>query len=187
MSLVVDHFPDRLVSLAIELEQLHRLDRKLVARARVELDPGVEQPQFDIVRSNPRELHPLVDTYGHYIDGKWVEPDSGRYDDIGRNFGRARPATGFSIADLREAAQLAAPLPAPKAIAAPHGADPQLNALVDALRSQGQIVVRSGDARLAEGGFELDREIRLIGARWQVVARTGAAVGASAEARPDGR
>ena len=28
------------------------------------------------------ELHPLVDTYGHYIDGKWVEPDSGRYDDV---------------------------------------------------------------------------------------------------------
>jgi aldehyde dehydrogenase (NAD+) len=28
------------------------------------------------------ESHPLVDTYGHYIDGKWVDPDSGRYDDV---------------------------------------------------------------------------------------------------------
>ena len=28
------------------------------------------------------EICPLVDTYGHYIDGKWVDPDSGRYDDI---------------------------------------------------------------------------------------------------------
>jgi aldehyde dehydrogenase (NAD+) len=28
------------------------------------------------------EMHPLVDTYGHYIDGKWVDPDSGRYDDV---------------------------------------------------------------------------------------------------------
>ncbi|HEV3020765.1 MAG TPA: ATP phosphoribosyltransferase regulatory subunit [Burkholderiaceae bacterium] len=112
----------------------------------------------------------------------------GRYDDIGRNFGRARPATGFSIVDLREAAQLAAPLPAPKAIAAPHGADPQLDALVDALRSQGQIVVRSADGRLAEGEFELDREIRRVGARWQVIARSHpAGSDGSAQEQPDGR
>ena len=26
------------------------------------------------------EARPLLDTYGHYIDGTWVEPDSGRYD-----------------------------------------------------------------------------------------------------------
>lgn len=26
--------------------------------------------------------HALVDTYGHYIDGRWVPPDRGRYDDI---------------------------------------------------------------------------------------------------------
>lgn len=26
------------------------------------------------------ESSPLVDTYGHYIDGRWVDPDSGRYD-----------------------------------------------------------------------------------------------------------
>src|SRR5689334_7611598 len=23
---------------------------------------------------------PLIDTYGHFIDGRWVEPDAGRYD-----------------------------------------------------------------------------------------------------------
>ena len=28
------------------------------------------------------EICPLLDTYGHYIDGKWVDPDSGRYDDV---------------------------------------------------------------------------------------------------------
>lgn len=26
------------------------------------------------------ESSPLIDTYGHYINGEWVEPDSGRYD-----------------------------------------------------------------------------------------------------------
>jgi ATP phosphoribosyltransferase regulatory subunit len=95
----------------------------------------------------------------------------GRYDDIGRIFGRARPATGFSIVDLREAAQLGGSTPTPKAIVAPHGADPQLGALVAELRAQGQIVVRGAPGRIAEGEFEFDREIRRVGAHWQVVAR----------------
>ena len=95
----------------------------------------------------------------------------GRYDDIGRIFGRARPATGFSIVDLREAAQLSGSTPTPKAIVAPHGADPQLSALVAELRAQGQIVVRGAPGRIAEGEFEFDREIRRVGAHWQVGAR----------------
>ena len=70
-----------------------------------------------------------------------------------------------------EAAQLGGPTPTPKAIAAPHGADPQLSALVAELRAQGQIVVRGAPGRIAEGEFEFDREIRRVGAHWQVVAR----------------
>ena len=95
----------------------------------------------------------------------------GRYDEIGRFFGRARPATGFSIVDLREAAQLSGPEPPPKAIIAPYGADRELDAVVADLRAQGQIVVRSAGGRKADGLFEFDREIRRVGARWQVVAR----------------
>jgi ATP phosphoribosyltransferase regulatory subunit len=95
----------------------------------------------------------------------------GRYDEIGRMFGRARPATGFSIIDLREAAQLRAPRHLPKAVIAPHETDRDLDAVVAALRAQGEIVVRSQDGRMPEGAFEFDREIRRVGARWQVVAR----------------
>ncbi|HEX4596318.1 MAG TPA: ATP phosphoribosyltransferase regulatory subunit [Burkholderiaceae bacterium] len=95
----------------------------------------------------------------------------GRYDEVGRIFGRARPATGFSIMDLREAAQLGGPTALPKAIVAPHDADRELEALVAALRSQGQIVVRAGNGRTAEGAFEFDRDIRRVGTQWQVVAR----------------
>jgi len=101
----------------------------------------------------------------------------GRYDEIGRFFGRARPATGFSIVDLREAAQLSGPLPPPKAIIAPYGTDVELDAVVADLRAQGQIVVRSADGRMAEGQFEFDREIRRVGTRWQVVARAPKANG----------
>ncbi|MBV8210289.1 MAG: ATP phosphoribosyltransferase regulatory subunit [Burkholderiaceae bacterium] len=95
----------------------------------------------------------------------------GRYDDIGRVFGRARPATGFSIVDLREAAQLAASGGPPRAIVAPYAGDRELDALVAQLRAQGQVVVRSEADRMAEGWFTLDREIRRVGAQWQLVAR----------------
>ena len=95
----------------------------------------------------------------------------GRYDEIGRIFGRARPATGFSIVDLREAAELGGPKPLPKAIVAPYAADGDLEALVAALRSQGEIVVRAADGRMAEGVFEFDRDIRRVGEQWQVVLR----------------
>jgi ATP phosphoribosyltransferase regulatory subunit len=95
----------------------------------------------------------------------------GRYDEIGRIFGRARPATGFSIVDLREAAQLGGANPPPRAILAPREADQELEALVATLRSQGQIVVRAADGRPVEGAFEFDRDIRHVGSQWQVVAR----------------
>jgi ATP phosphoribosyltransferase regulatory subunit len=112
----------------------------------------------------------------------------GRYDDIGRMFGRARPATGFSIVDLREAAQLGGALAAPKAIIAPYGADPELDALVATLRAQGQIVVRSASGPMADGQFDFDREIRRVGARWQLVARGAQSSGSElTEAHRDGR
>jgi ATP phosphoribosyltransferase regulatory subunit len=64
----------------------------------------------------------------------------GRYDEVGRAFGRARPATGFSM-DLRG---LAAALPGDstaRRIRAPHSSDPALAAVVRKLRSVGEIVV----------------------------------------------
>ena len=39
---------------------------------------------------------PLVDTYSLYIDGQWIEPQSGRYDDIS-------PATEETVAQAPEA------------------------------------------------------------------------------------
>jgi ATP phosphoribosyltransferase regulatory subunit len=66
----------------------------------------------------------------------------GRYDEIGKVFGRARPATGFST-DLKTLIALGdAAAPAPRAgILAPWAGDPTLAAAVRALRAQGQRVV----------------------------------------------
>jgi ATP phosphoribosyltransferase regulatory subunit len=65
----------------------------------------------------------------------------GRYDGVGKSFGRSRPATGFSL-DLRELARLARSMAAPAAILAPalpH--PPELAARIRALREAGEIVV----------------------------------------------
>lgn len=93
----------------------------------------------------------------------------GRYDDIGRAFGRARPATGFSI-DLRELARLHQGTPA-RAILAPATDDAAVASMVARLRAGGEIVIgRLGDDERIDG-LECDREIRSVDGVWQVVAR----------------
>ena len=64
----------------------------------------------------------------------------GRYDDFGRAYGRARPATGFSM-DLRELARLSPNLAARGAILAPWPEDDALLAEAGRLRAQGESVV----------------------------------------------
>ena len=66
----------------------------------------------------------------------------GRYDHVGEAFGRARPATGFSM-DLRELARLT-PVATPKsAIRAPWGREPDLLEMIQNLRHSGEIVIQN--------------------------------------------
>jgi len=111
-------------------------------------------------------------TFAAYADGWPVAlARGGRYDDVGRAFGRARPATGFSI-DLRELARLQE-ADAARVILAPEVDDAALGALVERLRAGGEVVVR----RLGEDdGLQCDREIRRVGGDWQVVDRDDAAM-----------
>jgi ATP phosphoribosyltransferase regulatory subunit len=98
----------------------------------------------------------------------------GRYDDIGKAFGRARPAVGFSIY-LRELAELAAE-DTPHAILAPADADQRLRALIAQLRAAGEIVVQrleSETERAEESEFIFDRAIERRGDTWHVVSRRG--------------
>jgi ATP phosphoribosyltransferase regulatory subunit len=65
----------------------------------------------------------------------------GRYDGVGGSFGRARPATGFSL-DLRELVRLLPPIAAQAVIFAPYGGgDPELAAAIRRLRDAGERVV----------------------------------------------
>jgi ATP phosphoribosyltransferase regulatory subunit len=92
----------------------------------------------------------------------------GRYDEVGAAYGRARPATGFSM-DLREIARLM-PLNVNKsAILAPWDQDDQLNAEVIRLRDQGEIVVRELPGH--EGTWQetgCDRQLVRRGDKWLI-------------------
>jgi ATP phosphoribosyltransferase regulatory subunit len=64
----------------------------------------------------------------------------GRYDEVGKAFGRARPATGFSM-DLREVTRAAPREPRRGAISAPYSDDAALSARIAELRAGGEVVV----------------------------------------------
>jgi ATP phosphoribosyltransferase regulatory subunit len=93
----------------------------------------------------------------------------GRYDEVGQAFGRARPATGFSL-DLRELAALAPPAAAVSPILAPHAPeDEPLRRKVDALRAQGEVVIIDLPGHAATRA-ELGCQRRLVkrGGHWQI-------------------
>ena len=66
----------------------------------------------------------------------------GRYDEVGIAFGRARPATGFSL-DLRGVVSTLAPASLPKSILAPEGNDKGLLNKIEALRAEGLVVIQA--------------------------------------------
>ena len=66
----------------------------------------------------------------------------GRYDEIGKVFGRARPASGFD-ADLKILAQLSnRDYPSPRVVLAPDQPDATLQSLIARLRNDGDIVIQ---------------------------------------------
>jgi len=94
----------------------------------------------------------------------------GRYDDLGKSFGRARAATGFSM-DLRLLYRLLPPQDAKLGICAPHSDDAALCDKIAQLRATGEAVVVDllGDAAL-RGELQCDRELVLRNGVWQVAA-----------------
>jgi ATP phosphoribosyltransferase regulatory subunit len=90
----------------------------------------------------------------------------GRYDHVGEAFGRARPATGFSM-DLRELARLLPLSERKRPIRAPWGTDPRLRVKIDELRNAGEVVIQSlpgHENEDDEAGY--DRTIVLENGNW---------------------
>ncbi|HYA20845.1 MAG TPA: ATP phosphoribosyltransferase regulatory subunit [Burkholderiales bacterium] len=92
----------------------------------------------------------------------------GRYDEVGKAFGRARPATGFSM-DLREVSALHSGEPWRSAILAPYLQDTALQKKIASLREQGEIVIedlsRQGSS---PGDLNCDRTLVLRNGVWEI-------------------
>jgi len=92
----------------------------------------------------------------------------GRYDHVGEAFGRARPATGFSM-DLRELARLLPPAAPKRAIRAPWSRDENLCSKIKELRNMGEVVIQGlPDEDHLQDEFEFDRQLVLdkAGGNW---------------------
>jgi len=95
----------------------------------------------------------------------------GRYDEIGKVFGRARPATGFS-GDLKVLAELAVDhAGASAAILAPVEVSPVLQTKITELRRQGERVVQAlPGVEQSWLGLDCDRQMILRDGDWCIVA-----------------
>jgi ATP phosphoribosyltransferase regulatory subunit len=108
----------------------------------------------DLAELRGYEYHTGI-VFAAFVPGQGREvARGGRYDDIGRVFGFARPAVGFS-ADLKMLAGLSSwsePVRDDDAIFAPGVIDAELDRLIAELRGQGNIVIQSlgGEAESAE-------------------------------------
>lgn len=118
-----------------------------------------------------------VDGYGYhsgikfalYAEG-WRDAlvRGGRYDDVSLAFGRARPATGFSL-DLRKLAAGLPPAERVRAVRAPWGQAPALTEAVRRLRRSGEIVVQVLPGHEQDQDeFVCDRELALQDGAWTV-------------------
>ena len=97
----------------------------------------------------------------------------GRYDGVGKAFGRARPATGFSM-DLRAIARLTEGEKPAGAILAPHAAkDEALAMRIAALRAAGSVVVELLPGETRVEGPLCDRRLALENGHWIIQAING--------------
>ena len=93
----------------------------------------------------------------------------GRYDEVGKAFGRARAATGFSM-DLRELAAVSPQRGRSRAISVPYRPhDVQLNRRVATLRARGEVVIDDLPGhKVAEVESACDRKLVRRQGRWVI-------------------
>ena len=93
----------------------------------------------------------------------------GRYDYIGRAFGRARPATGFST-DVKSLLRFGAKAGVEKSrIFAPAGNDPALLKKINELRAEGEVLIQQLEGQQADAGqMGCQRQLVFEDAVWRV-------------------
>jgi ATP phosphoribosyltransferase regulatory subunit len=129
--------------------------------------PAGTQVSYDLAELRGTLYHTGL-LFAAYAEG-WSDAVArgGRYDDVGRKFGRARPATGFSL-DLRDLIRILPQNPAALAIrvAAPHAAASR--EAVAALRQAGEVVIVDY-LNESPAALQCDRELIWQADAWCVV------------------
>ncbi|HYA37087.1 MAG TPA: ATP phosphoribosyltransferase regulatory subunit [Candidatus Methylomirabilis sp.] len=130
---------------------------------------GAPAPCFDLAELSGYHYYTGV-VFSAFVPGHGrAVARGGRYDGIGRAFGRSRPATGFG-SDLREWLRLSSATVAPLVgILAPDDPDPALAAEVARLRGAGErVVMRLAGEKSAAAEFGCDRQLINQNGRWVV-------------------
>ncbi len=123
---------------------------------------------FDLAELRGYHYHSGV-VFAAYAQGSaYAVAQGGRYDNVGKVFGRARSATGFSM-DLRALAPYLKPLAQARGILAPYQADSALAAKIDALRTAGEIVIVELPGQAAHRAeAKCDRRLVFKNGAWEI-------------------
>ncbi len=154
-------FATRAPAASAALEELAGLARCVGERA-----PDVTL-HFDLCELHGYHYHTGL-VFAAYLPGQGEAiANGGRYDHIGRVFGRARPATGFSF-DLKALLGVAPPEPATRArgVFVPHAIAAEAWGEVCRLRDGGERVLTGLPGQQASAGC--DRELRRVGDAWRI-------------------
>lgn len=138
-------------------------------RAATTLKPLAHDIGIDLAELRGYHYHSGMVFAAYHVGSHDAIALGGRYDDVGKSFGRARPATGFSM-DLRQLHGLMQPKPLQRTIHAPYRLDATLDEAIANLRAQGEVVVVDLLGK-PEHHIELncDRELVLRDGNWVVV------------------
>ncbi|MDX1491143.1 MAG: ATP phosphoribosyltransferase regulatory subunit [Pseudohongiellaceae bacterium] len=158
----LDRFAGAPETVKQELAELESIAKGIKARI-PELSLG-----FDLCELRGYEYHTGI-VFAAYTPGYGQAlAQGGRFNDIGKVFGLARPASGFD-SDLKVIARLSKrDFTGAKAIAAPWNDDLALAQLIKELRQQGQRVIVQFDAGVALSRADYDRQIIKDNEKWQV-------------------
>lgn len=160
-------------------EVLHEAKKRLPARQEItsaldqlewisdELQPVVETIAFDLADLRGYHYHTGVVFAAYARNCSNAIALGGRYDEIGKAFGRSRPATGFSM-DLRELSRLVEQAPYPKGISAPYDKkNKELGSMIARLRQEGHIVIMELPGQ-PETTLSCDRKLVKRNGKWNV-------------------
>ena len=193
LNLVLQDWPTEVKSAVLALANLSGSSEKVLVAARLNLPKtaAVKAALDELERlcaavadlpSSPKLNLDLSDLKGYqyhsgvmfaaYVEGLPVAiARGGRYDMVGKAFGRSRPATGFSL-DIMTLARISKKDSRKTAILAPWSNDSTLSQEIAQLRSQGQVVIQLLPGHDQDGDeFHCDRELVNQKGAWLVKTR----------------